>query len=170
MTIATCGDDTVDLARDPRNCGRCDNSCSVGQYCAEGECGCRPEYSLIDGQCVDMDVDEDHCGLLDLSCPDNCEGGECVSTCTEGGGSQCGGCEKTTSDELHCGGCKNQDKCSSAGQLCMSGSCHGFVVGVGCTSCPCADCDDNVTYKECCVYPNAPADHIICIESGPCPE
>jgi hypothetical protein len=170
-TLVECDGRLRDISRDPEHCGRCGFTCYKGQYCSNYVCGCRPEFVWRDFHCVNPAVDPSNCGdqFVDCSSPtDLCEDGVCVSSCTELGKS-CSLCHDTDTDELHCSGCQSKDECS-VDDVCVGGSCREWSVGRGCTSCPCDDCDDNSTQTLCCVYPHAPADHIICVEGDTCPE
>jgi len=169
--ITDCGGTMFDIARDPRHCGKCDLPCAAGEYCSASACTCRPGYILVAGKCVDLASSSTHCGFEGRRCPTEtpvCQDGECVASCSRLG-DKCSTCYDTTKDELHCGTCKqNRDQCETT-DVCVGGSCASWRVGASCTSCPCADCDDNTVHKLCCLYPGAPGDHVICVAATKCP-
>lgn len=67
----------------------------------------RPDESICDDQCFDLDTDPNHCGDCVTACGPGelCGDGECVLDCPMGQ-KECGGsCVDTATDENHCGGC-----------------------------------------------------------------
>ena len=103
-----CGGTCVNLLYDPTNCGDCGVACQpdTGPECWEGECVC-PDLTdspvacdgtradlccertfLAAGGCFDLDMDREHCGTCDLSCP-IFEGSICLfGSCTTSGSGQ----------------------------------------------------------------------------------
>lgn len=95
-----------------------ENSCRV----QDGKAVC-----VIDGteQCIDINANKDHCGSCENKCVENkvCEGGQCVSTCSDGIICEIDGEEKCINDKTdknHCGNCTN--KCTEK-EYCVEGNC-----------------------------------------------
>ena len=77
--------DTITFMNDPNNCGRCGNSCSVGEVCTAGSCSCAPGYSSCMGSCVNdasFMGDNNNCGRCGNGCSigQSCLGGSCTRT------------------------------------------------------------------------------------------
>ncbi len=105
------------------------------------------------GQCVDLDVDPEHCGACDSPCapPSECVAGVCepalctgcdaqLELCVEGecvckpGLERCAGaCVDTSSEAEHCGGCS---------EPCVDGLCISGVCTMGSCSAPLSQCGD----------------------------
>jgi PKD repeat protein len=100
----------VNLPTDPKNCGRCGNSCPADRICRNGECLCPDDLYECNGKCGDLNNDAKNCGLCGKTCDINqlCCGGTCINT---------------MSDDSNCGTCGN--KCSWP-DTCLNGICeHG---------------------------------------------
>ena len=74
---------TIDFMSDDNNCGRCGNSCSIGESCTGGSCGCAAGYSSCMGSCVSDSSfisDNNNCGSCGHSCSigESCTGGMCM--------------------------------------------------------------------------------------------
>ncbi len=77
--------DTITFMNDSNNCGRCGNSCSVGEVCTAGSCSCAPGYSSCMGSCVNdasFMGDNNNCGRCGNGCSigQSCLGGSCTRT------------------------------------------------------------------------------------------
>ena len=73
----------IDFISDNNNCGRCGNSCSIGESCTGGSCSCAPGYSSCMGSCVSSSSfisDNNNCGSCGHSCSigESCTGGSCM--------------------------------------------------------------------------------------------
>ncbi|CAK9780451.1 hypothetical protein CC85DRAFT_300393 [Cutaneotrichosporon oleaginosum] len=137
----------IDLKKDPKNCGYCENKCPDGQLCYNGACSeqCKPgwEHCFLIG-CTDVQTSSQNCGACGNWCSPSqvCRGGKCVDDavsnigkpCDLGahsGGIECPGaggastCVDPSFDPNNCGGCGAQDpkyKCA-AGSSCQAGKC-----------------------------------------------
>lgn len=74
---------TIDFMNDDNNCGRCGNSCRIGESCTGGSCGCAAGYSSCMGSCVSDSSfisDTSNCGSCGHSCSigESCTGGTCM--------------------------------------------------------------------------------------------
>jgi len=74
---------TIDFMSDDNNCGRCGNSCRIGESCTGGSCGCAAGYSSCMGSCVSDSSfisDNNNCGSCGHSCSigESCTGGMCM--------------------------------------------------------------------------------------------
>ena len=74
---------TIDFTNDDNNCGRCGNSCRIGESCTGGSCGCAAGYSSCMGSCVSDSSfisDNNNCGSCGHSCSigESCTGGMCM--------------------------------------------------------------------------------------------
>lgn len=74
---------TIDFMNDDNNCGRCGNSCRIGESCTGGSCGCSAGYSSCMGSCVSDSSfisDNNNCGSCGHSCSigESCTGGMCM--------------------------------------------------------------------------------------------
>jgi hypothetical protein len=100
-----CGDQCVDLATDPANCGDCGAACGADQVCADSSCQCPAGQSECAGQCVDLTSDGSNCGSCGTTCiaPQYCSASACV--CTASGGT-----------------CTDSSQCC-AGLDCLGGTC-----------------------------------------------
>ena len=138
-----CGDRCANLASDPLNCGRCGQSCPIGQACLGGFCEdpCPAPRSICNGSCTDTSVDPDHCGRCNNPCPTGtvCVAAACASRCAAPRVTCAGACVDVTSDPANCGACGN--RCAS-GSSCVAGRCSApsGSVGVGGACARTADC------------------------------
>jgi len=74
---------SIDFISDDNNCGRCGNSCSIGESCTGGSCSCAGGYTSCMGQCVSSSSfisDNSNCGSCGHSCSigESCTGGSCM--------------------------------------------------------------------------------------------
>lgn len=166
-----CGGKCVDPRCDPVACGGCGVACSSIQYCAgDTGCACRPGLQLCAGECVDTRGDPRHCGGCGKPCSGSasCRDGSCKPNCAGSTACDVGGvqhCVSTSTDPRHCGGC---GKACAVTELCVGGACVGYAPAVGCTSCPCATCDEIAGGATCCAaLPGQPAP--ICVSGSTCP-
>ncbi|MBX3273713.1 MAG: hypothetical protein KF729_25840 [Sandaracinaceae bacterium] len=113
MGVVSC----VDIDRDPRNCGRCDNDCGTRGLCTGGVC-CTPSAERCNGRDDDCDgaVDEDTAAECAAS------GGFCVGgSCSCPAERQCGAvCADLDRDPANCGACGTR---CGAGEVCAAGAC-----------------------------------------------
>jgi hypothetical protein len=97
-----------------------------------GQCVCANNQTTCNGQCVDLQTSQNHCGSCGNACGalQACNNGQCgcdpsLTACSSlGGGSVC---RDLKDSPQHCGACGTQ--CSST-QYCLDGSCTcrpGFV-------------------------------------------
>jgi hypothetical protein len=75
--------DSIAFISDDNNCGRCGNSCSIGESCTGGSCSCAAGYSSCMGSCVSSSSfisDNNNCGSCGHSCSigESCMGGSCM--------------------------------------------------------------------------------------------
>ncbi len=171
-----------DLQADPAHCGGCVSAaCRVGSMCASGACACQPRLSDCSGICIDTKGHPDACGGCGTKCSSGqrCQDGSCVeassTTCPANRPVECASsdgrkaCFDTKRDPMHCGGCGTDKRCSSS-EVCVDGACESYVVGVGCTTCPCAACNTLLSGSRCCpAPPGSAADRVICVDAAACP-
>lgn len=105
--LALCGEECVSLFVSVAHCGACDNACSPGLACFEGECVLSCPGGLLDcgGSCVRLDSKE-HCGACGNACEGNlsCLDGQCRLDCINL--QEClGECRDVLNDPMNCGGC-----------------------------------------------------------------
>jgi hypothetical protein len=96
------------------------SSGTTGETCSPGQMNCG-------GECVDVQVEPDHCGGCDEPCEPGevCQEGSCGSPC-EAQEMLCGGtCVDPLATDAHCGGC---DQPCPAGVACVQGECPQFDV------------------------------------------
>lgn len=171
-----CGADNacIDTGFDPNNCGACGTVCAAGELCIEGGCVCRPGLTRCAGACVDTESDPEHCGGCAVSCNGKaCLEGTCENrnncpfgtfTCDTPGGLAC---VKGREGDLHCGprisdpcgtACEGDQFCQDPG-LFSGPECVTYRPGIGCTECPCSDCEDG----EACVQTDDIPDVAFCV-------
>lgn len=180
-----CGKTCVDTTLDPLLCGKCTGApkCALGSMCASGVCACQPGLTDCAGTCVDTKGSPDACGGCGATfkCAANkrCRAGACVNvtgtTCPTDRPTECAasdgrkGCFDTLRDPMHCGGCGVENRCA-ADYMCIEGACTKYIVGVGCTTCPCISCDSLSGSARCCPAPAGSApERVICINTSRCP-
>jgi hypothetical protein len=164
-----CGDECVDVSRDPRHCGACGYRCGARTQCVEGECRCRVGLTTctdrIDlgpqGGCVDPRSDPRSCGPACGACGvgDLCNAGLCAGGCSEGRTACRDGCWDLSSSCQHCGQC---DRACGPTQVCIGGEIVPYVPAKFCDGCPCPGCDG----RRCCELAPGIA---ICVEAEACP-
>lgn len=105
-----CGIVLVSTDTDMNNCGTCDHKCTGGLFCANGMCGSEPcPGTLCQGICVDLAIDNRHCGACLNACDQRrgflCKNSQC--TCAYPGMTVCGNqCVWTDGyDPSNCGAC-----------------------------------------------------------------
>jgi hypothetical protein len=162
----------TDTQEDPSNCGVCGEICTARQICVAGGCECKPGLTLVDVTCVDTASDPTACGSNLVQCSGNtpsCENGVCVASCSQHPDTCGSACVDLDWDPLHCGGCDAQNVCA-ADEVCITGNCRAWMVGVACNACPC-DLSCAGEFNTCCMYPGATS-LTICIGEGPpgCPQ
>jgi len=74
--------DSSSFLNDDQNCGRCGNSCSIGESCTGGSCSCSPGSEKCMGQCrstASYISDSQNCGRCGNICfgTEQCIGGSC---------------------------------------------------------------------------------------------
>jgi hypothetical protein len=154
--------DCRDTQNDAQHCGQCDRQCGDAEVCQTGECVCIPPLVRdAGGACADPASTQAACGTPPVDCGTMlCQGGACVAACGDGLNECSGGCVDVQTNPLHCGDCG--ERCGE-GELCVAGECRGSDPATGCSTCPCAICED----KPCCAHPvnGAP----ICLDADACP-
>jgi hypothetical protein len=89
-----CRNQCFDLQTDPRNCGRCDKCCAVGEACRTGAClpnpqalGCTAEDSIcrddVDSNIHNCNEDNGFCGSLNDGAPVCMSAANCVACTSE---------------------------------------------------------------------------------------
>lgn len=157
MGASCCGAWCSKLTDDPLNCGQCGKSCQSDEYCVNGQCECRPGFTLINGDCRNTQTDVNNCGMMGTFCSganDLCESGACVGDCIGAGHFKCDdGCVNYNTDVEHCGQCDNA-RCDTD-ELCSEGNCVNWrpASSVGCSSCPCPACSSVLGLPLCVNYP-----------------
>ncbi len=179
-----CSGTCRDLQADPANCGTCGApKCASGSMCASGACACQPGLTSCGSVCVDTKGSVEACGgcgaMRRCDKNDRCVDGACVGA----GGSSCPStrpdecpasdgrksCFNTKRDPMHCGGCGMDKRCTSD-EVCVDGGCEKYVVGVGCTTCPCAACTTLLMGSRCCpAPPGSAAGRVFCVDAADCP-
>ena len=168
--FSECGDRCVDLNSDPDHCGSCSDSCQsdvdgATVICVDGNCEIEcpdPVETYCDDLdlCVNLDFDDDHCGVCGTQC---LEGESCVEgacDCTEEGYAECDDkCVDTMSDPNHCGECG--ESCDGD-FFCISGLCEAdcsdpmtvcdtYCVDTTTNPNYCGNCDNTCESDELCV-------------------
>jgi hypothetical protein len=126
---------------------------------------CEDGLTRCGGECVDTDIDRDHCGRCGNQCGDeqSCEDGMCTGDMCPG--TICDGvCVDTSTDPNNCGAC---------GTICDDGTCEGGDCVPGClpptTMCPGGGCVDLLTDPKNCGQCGKVCDTGTC-DMGQCPE
>lgn len=104
----------------------------MGGSAGMGGVVCDPGWTECDGNCFNMQVDPEHCGSCDITCPPDghCINGACV---TQGCFTDCGwSCSDLQQDRDNCGGC---GVACGQNQICQNGACTACPGGqLGCES------------------------------------
>ncbi len=160
---------------DAKNCGVCGATCGANEVCFEGDCVCYPGFKRCNGVCVDIDADPRHCGDCGIGCNGGiCKEGQCENrdSCgltwfecpVQNGGTACvrpranpAYCGATILDE--CGDpCGPSEICYRQGAF-ENFECREFRPAVGCTSCPCGNCEG-----EFCIESDEVDDVVFCVK------
>jgi len=121
------GEKCLDISRNDKHCGSCDNACSNGRFCKDGRCRCFPHQVLCSDHCVELKSDPDNCGKCGHTCKENeyCSHGKCVDLPCEKQSPPLANCSRACvslqNHHQHCGKCKN--RCRSD-QHCLKGKCR----------------------------------------------
>ena len=174
-TTLVCGATCVASHEDPLHCsatGCTDAACADGRICKSGACTCRPGLTLCGGGCVELSGDAQNC----QGCGQKCTGGE---QCTPGSGCSgapcpegrlaCGrSCWDAQNDSIHCGtDCASIKRCK-VDQVCIAGSCVGYVPAIACGSASSCDCGAIVPGSTPC--PGLGSNTLpICVSAATCP-
>jgi hypothetical protein len=128
--------------------------CPADETChSSGECrcgsgdGCGADESCCDGECLDLQADEDNCGRCGRVCRTgtSCEEGEC--RCPNAAETACpDGCFNLQTDEEHCGRCGRQ---CATGATCNAGVCECDTAGEEACDGECVRIDTNQNCGEC---------------------
>jgi plastocyanin len=87
---------------------------------------CQTGFKACGDDCVDTDMDANHCGACNAACPvvangsAVCSGGKCGVVCNAGYSRCSGQCVNASTDPNNCGGCGTV---CGAGQVCSAGAC-----------------------------------------------
>ncbi len=124
------------------DCSACGDTCPAGAVCLAGKCtSCKPNETLCNNQCVDLQSNGNNCGACGTRClarpagfpapPPQMEYGcqegtcnhlKCVANWVNCNGDLTDGCEvNVTNDVNNCGACGK--KCA-AGEACINGACQ----------------------------------------------
>jgi thiol-disulfide isomerase/thioredoxin len=160
-----CGGRCVRTRSDPLNCGRCGVRCPIGTSCVAGTCvsgdgsgtgpggsppcQCPRGQACCEGECKDLNTDEQHCGR----CKQPCREGE---TCCEGrclrldnDPQNCGQCGKRCAENEVCGEGECRRRCPPGGRACK-GSCIDVATDSrNCGGCS-RSCNGATDTGECC--------------------
>jgi len=113
----TCGQSTLDIRSDPKNCGTCGHICANSASCSNGVCGCSATFSNIDiGNCQNI--------LSQHSCTPKCQIGYTISsnialTCNNG----------QFTNQPTC----SANPCSAIDIHLINGNCQNIASGSTCT-------------------------------------
>jgi hypothetical protein len=154
-----CGHMCTCILTDDDNCGACDNPCGERERCVGGVCECKPGYTYCDGECVNTNFNDKHCGVCGNSCVCSCVNGACGSCPPPFLDCDCK-CIDPTEDPNNCGSCFN--KCSE-GQFCLDGKCQvvescadqgmencdGYCVDTQTDPDNCGECDHSCNGMDC---------------------
>lgn len=177
-SFVACGPENTctNAAFDPRHCGQCGIECGPNEVCFEDRCVCFPGFERCNGECVDVESDPRHCG----GCGVNCNGDICKEAQCESRNS-CGlrwfecpvpnagtACVQNEANPAHCGA-SLFDECGTAcgaAEICFRQGafdpfeCREFRPAIGCTSCPCGNCQG-----EFCVESDEVEDVVFCVKN-----
>jgi hypothetical protein len=162
--LTDCDGECFNLDQDGMHCGECDNACTTGLVCLNGncetDCGALTQCGT---SCVDTDTDEGHCGGCDRPCLGTCVDGNCDLSCPMGRvrcGAEC--CQPpvngtaTCETNMTCGGdCNtNYHDCGTTPVVCYADNDIRHC-GTSCADCTqpnatsvCTDTDGNGS-EEC---------------------
>jgi hypothetical protein len=144
-----CGSRCVNVLTDSANCGECNQPCTGGAYCNDGQCTrtCPAGTVACGSSCVDLATDTDHCGVCDNACAADreCRGGQC--NCQQGNIECAGACINPNTDVNNCGIC---GRSCGADEICNVGSCAcaGGVREASCDDGQDNDCDSLVDCED----------------------
>ena len=146
----TCSGQPTNLSTDVENCGACGSVCAdvfpnSDVTCNSGRCvfsGCLSDFANCDqnptlnGCEVDTIGDALNCG----TCGTSCQGGDCVSSVCE-----CGGTASSDfqTDPANCGSCGNACSFANAARTCVAGFCQMGACAAGFANC------DNIPNDGC---------------------
>ena len=117
-----CGGACVDWSS--ANCGRCGATCSPGDPCRRGVCGCDAGRTGCQEQCVDLDSDAMNCGGCGTRCPAGAVCRNQVCACPLSGRQDITGAELTALEP----GCTSWD---SAGSQACATAAHRYCEALG---------------------------------------
>ncbi len=124
-----------------------ESQCEEGSSCVDGYCVAEEieepvcpgaTESECDGECVDVETDENHCGGCGIECSTEvedgvpaCVDGNCSFACVDGLEACDGECVATDDSLEHCGGCGNECTTadSHAAPSCEDGVCSFVCLG-----------------------------------------
>ncbi len=152
----------------PEHCAFCGNACGAGESCIDGsddtkQCSCvsGTRCPAGTGDCVDLLVDEAHCGGCDVRCGARaeCVGGECGCTDTqfpdahENPETGLADCYDFATDVEHCG---DFDTRCLSGETCAAGTCICEAPNVYCPEdgapAVCVDLQRDVSHCSACGF------------------
>jgi hypothetical protein len=115
-----CNGTCVNMSTDPKNCGKCGNTCASGS-CESGVCaGCPSGQTVCNDTCVNINTDPKNCGKCGNICASgSCENGICAA-CPSGQTVCNDTCVDISTDPNNCGKCGNT---CAPGESCLNGVC-----------------------------------------------
>jgi hypothetical protein len=125
--LTECNGSCVNMASDPKNCGKCGTLCGDGSVCSQSACAttCAGGTTKCGQACVNLQTDPQNCSKCGNACPssDYCDGGACIPSCTstqklcDDGGLFCANVQ---TDNANCGDC---NVACPNGWTCQTGKC-----------------------------------------------